>query len=157
MKIDEYTRTLEAALNGALNRINGLEYQIQELTSTLRVEEGTNCDLRKQISYAKTILADEIRTTDDRIEKSYRVLDGTSYFDLMDEEKDSYVNMAYKREEKFLRIAKKELVDELCHMREAADRIDNLESLLKNRPTTDNLISDYVEWSNEVEKVLKNE
>ena len=43
------------------------------------------------------------------------------------------------------------------HMREAADRIDNLESLLKNRPTTDNLISDYVEWSNEVEKVLKNE
>lgn len=94
MKIDEYTRTLEAALNGALNRINGLEYQIQEITSALRVEEGTNCDLSKQISYAKTFLVDEVRTPDDRIEKSYRVLDGTSYFDLMDEEKDYYVNMA---------------------------------------------------------------
>lgn len=53
-----------------------------------------------------------------------------------------------------LRLVSKWVSAQMCV---AADRIDNLESLLKNRPTTDNLISDYVEWSNEVEKVLKNE
>ena len=97
MKTDEYTRTLEVALDGALGRITSLYGQIDALTSNLRAEEGENFDLHKKISYAKVLLLQDHSAysmkLEDRIEKAYRILDGANYYDVVNEETD-LVNVA---------------------------------------------------------------
>ena len=97
MKTDEYTRTLEVALDAALGRITSLYYQIDVLNSNLKTEQEENYDLRKKISYAKVLLLEDHNVysmkLEDRIEKAHRILDGANYYDVVNEETD-LVNVA---------------------------------------------------------------